>query len=298
MKDGLPQARAASRRPYVANQTPDGQAAGSRCGTSRNAAALQECGLSMHDDAERSTAVGCENAKQSRRFLTRSRVALLLLLLAVLFHAPALRLAASAMVVDEPGAAADAVVVVNGDRCVEVAADLVRQGRVRSVILIESYPRRLERYGILQLRVERTRSELLARGVPESAIVVLDGQTRDGWEAARRLGRWLDSNPDRRVTVLRERFQGRYQHRIIDAVLDESAAARVSYRGLRDRRFDETDWWQSRVGIKEFLGSALDLASAVMLGQRPPATDWWNPDDYERQLAATRSEAGHMERRK
>lgn len=239
----------------------------------------------MQNDAERSAAVGSECAKPSCRFLTRRRVALLLILLAVLLHAPLLRLAAGAMVVDEPGAAADAVVVVNGDRCVEVAADLVRQRRVRSVILIKSYPRRLERYGILPPRVERTRSELLARGVPESAIVVLDGQSRDDWEATRRLGRWLDANPGRRVTVLRERFQGRFQRRIVWAVLDESAAARVSYRGLADRRFDESDWWRSRVGIKEFLGSALDLASAVLLGQRPPAEDWWNPDDYERQLA-------------
>src|SRR5690606_33058238 len=101
----------------------------------------------------------------------------------------------------------------------EVAADLVCERRVRSVILIESYPRRLERYGVLPRRVERTRSELLARGVPESAIVMLDGQTRDDWEAARRLGRWMDANSQHRVTLLRERFQGRYQRRIVDAVM-------------------------------------------------------------------------------
>lgn len=202
----------------------------------------------------------------------------------VVLHAPALQSLGMLLVVDERVASADAVVVVSGDRSIDEAARFVREQRAGEVLLIEPYPTRLVRYGVLRPRAEQDRLQLIARGVPESAVVVLEGEANGNWESARRLGRWLNEHPDRRVLILRDRFHGRYQRHIVNTVLDESAAGRVSYCGLKDRRFDESNWWRSRSGIKEFIASAMDLAHVLVCGESPPAVEWWDPDKYERQL--------------
>lgn len=221
------------------------------------------------------------------KLLTRSRFILAaMLVLAVTLHAPALRLAARLLVVDENFASVDAVVVVSGDRSIDEAVRLVREGRARDVLLIEPCPTRLVRYGVLAPQAEQRRSQLIARGVAESAVVVLDGEANGNWESVRRLGRWLNEHPERRVLILRDRFHGRYQHHIVGAVIDEAAARRVSYCGLQDRRFDESNWWQSRSGIKEFIASAMDLAHVLVCGESPPTVEWWDPDEYERQLVS------------
>lgn len=249
----------------------------------RNGSDAQQSG-SLATETAASGVPGIGGSSAPRMRVTRFRVALLVLLLAVLFHGPALRLAARPLVVDERVASVDAVVVVSGDRSIEEAARLIREQRAGEVLLIEPYPVRLVRYGVLRPRAEQDRSQLVTRGVPESAVVVLDGEANGSWESARRLGHWLNEHPERRVLILRDRFHGRYQRHIVNAVLDESAASRVSYFGLKDRRFDESNWWRSRSGIKEFIASAMDLAHVLVCGESSPAAEWWDPDEYEQQL--------------
>ena len=98
------------------------------------------------------------------------------------------------------------------------------------------------------------------------------------------LTEWLDQHADSSILLLCDRFESRRVRSILDQVLPESQSERVRIVGLADRRFDETDWWQSRTGVKSFVDAMLALMHIYAVGLPPVESHSWDPLEYERRL--------------
>lgn len=212
-----------------------------------------------------------------------------------LWRGTILRAAAELLIVDQPSSRCEWVLIVQGNgRGVgryDEAARLYHEDPSRRVVLIQRFPRPTIRIGAVPAPDAIGRRELAARGVPMKSVTLIPGEADDEWTAAHALQSWLRDRPDGRLLVLCNRFQSGHQRLVLDTVLDPAAAARVSVRGLADRRYDETDWWQSRRGVKELMFAYLELAHARWCGESHAARQAWNPDDYERMLQRTVEEA-------
>ena len=66
---------------------------------------------------------------------------------------------------------------------------------------------------------------------------------------------------------------------------------RIGVHALVDRRYDETNWWKSRCGVKSLMLGVIELAFAVCRGENYPNSGHWDPDRYERALRQTAEEA-------
>jgi hypothetical protein len=78
---------------------------------------------------------------------------------------------------------------------------------------------------------------------------------------------------------------------LLDSVLEPEDARRIHVVAMPDHRFDESNWWKSRLGFKDFFGSFAILAYAWCHGEdslQPPS---WDPDQYEATLRSKRGNA-------
>ena len=199
----------------------------------------------------------------------------------IVCHRPLLRLCASGLIVDSADGHADTILILDGDRCFEKAAEHYARGACDHVLLLAWQPDRLTMLGVLPSWDTIGRRELLAAGMPADAIFTTGGQVRNNWDAARTLDKWLDNNPQRRVDVFCHRFHSRELSHICNREIDSSRRARVHVRALSDRRYDETDWWLSKLGVKDFFGSVLFLGYAFARGEDPAQRVDLSPDRYE-----------------
>jgi hypothetical protein len=174
-----------------------------------------------------------------------------------------------------------------GDGRYDEAARLYREDSSRRIVLIELYPEPVVQAGALPPYDEIGRRELAARGVPAESVELIPGQAATTWAAVRLLRGWLRDEQEARVLVLVDRFRSRQLRHVVDSVLGAGDAARVSVGGLADRRYDETNWWQSRRGVAAAMFAGLELACAWCEGESHSAPCHWVPDDYERMLRRT-----------
>jgi hypothetical protein len=205
-------------------------------------------------------------------------------LLAV-FHPLVLRGCARLLVVDQPlPPSATHVLLRGGDRQFDRAAELLASGRCRGVLIQAGLPDRLAYLGILPTWTELCRRELGQRGVPDERLTVQETAGQRSWDGARALGDWLTQHPDARLIVLVDRFASGELAYILRQTLRPEHAARVALCALPDRRYDETNWWRSRTGLKAFLGSVLSGVTVRLCGEqrRPPYDP--DPDVYEKRV--------------
>ena len=228
--------------------------------------------------------------------LSRRRLALLgctaILALAAVFHARLLTAAARLLVVDQVGTPATHLVLLGGDGRHDRAAAFLREHPAGRILLIEGVPDTLVEHGILPSAVVMDRQALAERGVPSSAVERIGEPAENGWQAMRRLGRWLADRPDARAAVLCDRFASRHQRTVVDAVLPPDAARRVKIWPLARHDYDETNWWRGRIGARQFVYAWLHLAYQRLCGEPPPRPCTWDPDRYEAEVGGRWSEVG------
>ncbi len=238
---------------------------------------------------------GKETAPQSARRNPRGGSAIRWLVVlsvvgvcAWLAHAVILRGFAALLVADQLPPQYDWVWIVDGprsgDKRYDEANKAYRQDRSRRILLIEQYPLTAISLGAVDAYDVESRRALAARGVPGSSVTLLPGKAKDTWDSVHVLRRWLKERPDARLLVLCDRFQSRYYRHVLDAVLLQGDAARVSVRGLPSRYYDETDWWKSRRGVKACLFGCVELAYSYCFGETHPAYEAWDADEYEEKL--------------
>ncbi|WP_437205886.1 ElyC/SanA/YdcF family protein [Planctomicrobium sp. SH664] len=206
-------------------------------------------------------------------------------LIAALFHAPLCRLLASQLVVSEAAVSPSAVVALSGDRCYDVAAEWSRQHPELQLLVVQPRRLRLEQLGLRLDHAQEFRQELRRRGVPDTALGILPGNSDTLWDDVTAIRSWLQTHRDSSVLLLCDAFHTRRLRMMVDQLLEEPQ--RVAIHPLPDRRHDVTNWWTSRAGIRDFLYATISLCDTVVRGRPEPLrlTDW-SPDAYEAALTA------------
>jgi hypothetical protein len=220
--------------------------------------------------------------------LTRRLAFLVVLAIGVLvalavFHSAILRGCARLLIVDQTGGPVSHLVLVDGDRRHDLAADFVRGNPAGRILLIEAGPNTLVECGILPADEVLDRLALVERGVPDSAIELISGSTADQWRAIHALQRWLGEHPDAHTAVLCNRFDSRLLRAVADAVLAPDQAQRVAIWALPNREFDERNWWYTRDSARSFVYAWLRLAFHAVQGESQGGERRWDPDEYEKQ---------------
>ena len=179
----------------------------------------------------------------------------------------------------------------DGDRCYDAVARRYRQNPSCRILLVEPRILRLVEVGVLPSFDALSRRELGKRGLPLGIISLLPSDGGDYWAAARTLRAWLADRPNATVLVFCGRFSSAHLRSLLNLALGSAQAARVRLQALPSRRYDETDWWTSRSGIKGFGIEVLrQLCGWCAGGDHPP----WHPcsaDDYERHVRQALLEA-------
>ena len=199
--------------------------------------------------------------------------ALVLVALAVVAHGPALRLIGRALVVEDPIAKADAIVVVAGGTPSreDAAAALFREGLASNVVLSNPFtPDRVR--DLITMGVRRfdyqgeARVVLEHRGVPAEAIVALPQSVKTTEAELKVVGELARSRGWRRVILVTSP-----QHsRRVKLAWSRQAPADIQsiVRVAQDDEFLDGDWWRQRRAAEAVLHEYLGLA-AIYLGISP-----------------------------
>ena len=199
--------------------------------------------------------------------------ALVLVAVAVVAHGPLLRLIGRALVVEDPVAKADAIVVVAGGTPSreEAAARLFREGLAPDVVLSNQFTpdrvRQLITMGARRFDYQgESRVVLEQRGVPAQAIVALSQPVKTTEAELKVVGEAARSRGWRRVILVTSP-----QHsRRVKLVWSRQAPADIEsiVRIAQDDDFLDGDWWRKRREAEAILHEYLGLA-AIYLGISP-----------------------------
>ncbi|MGA2618540.1 MAG: hypothetical protein ABSF26_13085 [Thermoguttaceae bacterium] len=241
------------------------------------------------------------HAKQAGRAGWRRRAGILLLLLAAavllaMGYRPLLRAAARPLICDqsprgeflclqgdERGA--------SGEKCLDRAADWCREASSHRILLLAPCRSRIVQIGAVASFEENSRRALARLGVPDRVIQPIPGAGRDDWERAGLLKTFLADHPRAELALVCSRFRGGLTRHVLDAVLGAEAATRVTVLGLPSAAYDETCWWRSRDGMKEFAYAWLGLACAWWEGADRVVPQPWTVAEYQALLGRTFGEA-------
>jgi uncharacterized SAM-binding protein YcdF (DUF218 family) len=176
-------------------------------------------------------------------------------------RAPLLRGAAELWIVSDRVDAADAVVILGGG--VETrpfaAAAYYRAGLVKTVLLSNVSPNRVEALGIAPSHVELNRSVLLKLGVPPAAIEILGTTVSNTYEEAAALRGWAEHRHPRAVIVPSELFSSRRVRWVVQHALADTAT-QVFVPALDAPEYDRGNWWTHEQGVIAFQNEVIKYA--------------------------------------
>lgn len=219
-----------------------------------------------------------------KRWARRVLAILVCLLILYGLRGPLLHLLGSGLVAEDRIPERYSVWILGGDYCFKHAAEHHFSGRCDKLLMVERVQGRLQQLGVRETFTQTAQRRLKSHGIDWSLVTVINEPAVDEWDQARSLRAWLEVNPTSTVLILCPRFDSRRMRRILDEVLDASAAKRVCVQALPDRRFNEADWWKSKPGTMEVFNGYLSLAFAVWHGEDPKDSAIWDPDQYEKSL--------------
>jgi hypothetical protein len=203
----------------------------------------------------------------------------------VVCHRVILRAFAEPLIASESLAPCDTLCVVSGDRCYAVAADLFLKGKARQIVLFQEPVRPLVECQIVEPGHERIRSEIVKRGVPLQAITVAPGEVRNIWELSDRLSERMLSYPQGKILLISDRFHSNRLHSALRRTLSVVQLSHIGILAVRDRRYDESNWWRTRTGVKEFANAYVLRLHTGFLGRPEPfSPPDWKPELWEQKL--------------
>jgi hypothetical protein len=227
------------------------------------------------------------NKRPKFRWRRRFLVAVVVLVGAAILHVPLLRIAAGFLVADERNEDGQYVGLLignygpDGDGCFDEVAKLCRGKPSCGVVVIEPRKTRLVEMGVIPSLTKLSRRELESRGLSPHAIARIVSNGRDAWATAHALNAWLAEHAEGSMTLLCSRFHSAHLRYVLNAVLDPVQAARVRVCGLADRRFDETNWWLTRDGIKAFGDGWLRQFHSWCIGESCNPSPICSANDFE-----------------
>jgi uncharacterized SAM-binding protein YcdF (DUF218 family) len=172
---------------------------------------------------------------------------------------PLMRLAGNFWVVDDGPAASDAIVILGddnyeGDRA-NRAAEVLRQGWAPRIIASGRYLRPYASIAELEQR------DLLERGVPASAIVLLQHRAENTREEGEAIGQFISARGWKRILVVTSNYHTRRARYILARVLPAGTVLRVL--SAPDVEYDPDGWWRTRQGTKLFFRESAGMAVAM-----------------------------------
>jgi hypothetical protein len=177
---------------------------------------------------------------------------------AACFHGRILRSLAEILVVDDPPAAAQALLMIGGESHFDEAVKRYADG-TKTVFILRRHPGRLERMGILPSAEQLTRRALLARGIPENDLFFLSDEPIANSRVGALLCDRLHAHAQWHIAVLCDRFSTRKWRLLLRRSADPTLAARIHLIALPEYGFDETNWWRSKPGLRAILNGYLRL---------------------------------------
>lgn len=194
------------------------------------------------------------------RSLARITLAALLGLCAILFlfRVPLLEAAGRFLIVDDPPAKADAIVVLSGsfpDRIMEGVA-LYKDGFAPRLVLCREPPNpaldRLEEIGVHVRRGSELNRDVAERlGVPASAIEIVERAAPSTFSEARQVLRHARDHGYDSILLVTSKYHTKraawiYRYLAGDAI-------RIIARPAREDSFDPDRWWHSRTSTRRVL---------------------------------------------
>lgn len=179
------------------------------------------------------------------KFLALCLLAAFALALYLVRH-PLLRLAGSALVLDDAPRAADAIAVLgddnyNGDRAARAAA-LLKAGWAPRIVASGRY---LRPYASI---AELEQHDLVDRGVPASAVVRFSHHAENTREECAALSGLFAQRGWKHILLVTSNYHTRRAGYICSRLLPEGTELRVV--AAPDGEFQTDDWWDSRQGVR------------------------------------------------
>lgn len=184
-----------------------------------------------------------------------------------LLHAPLLRGLSGMLVVEAPQAGGDLLAVRNEPESFVAVADLFAAGGYERVLVMPSKPRLTDELGVTASSFDEARDELIARGVPRARIETFAEPTDGNRLRIRRACEFVRSHPERKLTLVAERFESRAVESRVGAELNAVDAARIAVASRPPLQFDERRWWTSRRAVQSVFGGYMQWASSAWGGE-------------------------------
>jgi hypothetical protein len=182
---------------------------------------------------------------------------------------PVLRAAGWALIVNEPVARADIIVIVPGGGGAEAleAADLVQSGIATRVAVFADPPsgedHEFIRRGLpYEDAAARQIDQLKWLGVTDVAQIPRADTETEG--VAEVLSAWCDQHRFRSVVFVAKREHSRRLRRVLDRVM-KGHSTRITVQPSRYSGFDPDQWWKTRTGVRIEIVELQRLVFEVLL---------------------------------
>jgi vancomycin permeability regulator SanA len=182
-----------------------------------------------------------------------------LVFLVYLARHPLMRMAGHFWIVDDTPVASDAIVVLGDDNYqadrATRAAELMKAGWAPRVIASGRY---LRAYASIAELEER---DLVARGVPETAVVRFAHYGEDTRGEAAALGQFIASKGWKRIIVVTSNYHTRRARYICERSFPPGTTLHMV--AASDTDFDPDSWWEHRKGVKIFAHELAGMIEAM-----------------------------------
>ncbi|MEI8042873.1 MAG: YdcF family protein [Verrucomicrobiota bacterium] len=168
---------------------------------------------------------------------------------------------ATAWIVNEPLAKADAIVVLGGGLEYRpfAAARLFREGVSQHILVTQPELSPTAQAGLVVPEFDLARQLLLTNGVAPGAIQALGTNVTSTRDEALALAAWVRLNHARSVLIPTDVFHSRRVRWIFSRAL-RGTGARVCVTAIEPTRYQSTNWWQHEEGLIGFQNEVVKSA--------------------------------------
>lgn len=152
--------------------------------------------------------------------------------------------------VGQPPIKADYVFILPGNEQTRpfVAAALIRKKYTDTALIPSNQVTAVVEEGFELPTEEKIRGSLLARGIADNKIKILESATNSTWSDAQTLATFLKSHPTSTVLVVTDHFHTRRSSWVFRQVVP-SAKARLRFISAPTDGWNKDNWWTTKTGI-------------------------------------------------
>ncbi|CAN5775068.1 YdcF family protein [soil metagenome] len=164
-------------------------------------------------------------------------------------RAPLLRTVAHTWIIDEPPGHADVIVILGGGVQYRAAkaAELYQAGVAPLILIPEQVSRPTDALNVTILPHDASLLVLTAKGVPRSAIELMDTTVRTTKEEADAVHKWAIKHHPHKIVIPTDIWHTRRTHWIFQRILGD--ATQVTVVAVNPDEYTLENWWQKEQGL-------------------------------------------------